>query len=124
MKILIIEDNPANMKLTSDVLSLKGHDIIQAERADIGIDMAHNQHPDLILMDIQLPDIDGVTAMKMLRKDKGMKDLKVIAITAFAMKGDEEKLLSEGFDSYLSKPINYKELQYTVENIWNPPCHF
>lgn len=115
MKILIIEDNPTNMKFASDLLIIKGHDVIQANNAEIGISRAAKERPDMILMDIQLPGMDGLSAIKLLRKKEETRDIKIIAITAFAMKGDREKMIGAGSDGYISKPIDYRALLSLIE---------
>ncbi len=120
MKILIVEDNPQNMKLATTVLQKSGYDTLQAVDADSGIMIARQELPDLILMDIQLPGMDGLTATKLLKGDRLTSDIPVIALTAFAMKGDRERIIEAGCDDYVSKPINYKEFLVTVAR-WLPP---
>ncbi len=120
MKILIVEDNPQNMKLVTTVLQKSGYDTLQAVDADSGIMIARQELPDLILMDIQLPGMDGLTATKLLKGDRLTSDIPVIALTAFAMKGDRERIIEAGCDDYVSKPINYKEFLATVAR-WLPP---
>ncbi len=119
MKILIVEDNPANMKLVSDLLKREGHVILEALDADAGIALAKTEVPALILMDIQLPGMDGVSALKILKQDEKTRRIKTIALTALAMSGDKERLLGAGFDSYMSKPIRYKELLQAVAALLN-----
>ncbi|KJU81277.1 response regulator receiver protein, partial [Candidatus Magnetobacterium bavaricum] len=116
MNILIIEDNPMNMKLATDVLRRQGYTVLQATDADTGINIAIQERPALILMDIQLPGIDGLTATRMLKNNETTKHIKIIALTAFAMKGDEERMIEAGCDAYISKPIRYKEFLATVES--------
>lgn len=113
-KILIIEDNPQNMKLAVMLLERAGHQVLQANTARAGIDLARQQHPDLVLMDIQLPGIDGLTATRMLKTDPATRDILVYALTAFAMKGDEEKMRTAGCDGYIAKPIRYQEFLATL----------
>lgn len=115
MKILIIEDNPINMKLASDLLVIKGYDVIQANDAEKGIARAASESPDMILMDIQLPGMDGLSAIKLLKKKKETRDIKIVVITAFAMKGDREKMIAAGSDGYVSKPIDYRVLLSLIE---------
>ena len=117
MKILIVEDNPANMKLVSDLLKRAGHEVFEATDADAGIVLAKAEAPALILMDIQLPGMDGITALKFLKQDETTRNIKTIALTALAMSGDKERLMAAGFDSYMSKPIRYKELLETVAQL-------
>lgn len=118
IKILIIEDNPANMKLVSDVLQMKGYTILQVGDADSGIRLANEELPVLILMDIQLPGMDGISAAKTIKENEKTKDIPIVALTAIAMKGDKEKFMRTGyFADYIAKPISYKELQGTVARI-------
>ena len=116
-KILVIEDNAANAKFARFVLRGGGHEVIEAPDATTGIALAKSARPDLVLMDIQLPGMDGVTATRELKSDPAMRDIKVIALTAFAMKGDEEKFLTAGCDSYLAKPYSYEELLAQVMHL-------
>jgi two-component system cell cycle response regulator DivK len=112
--ILIIEDNAKNMKLARDVLQFNGFRTLEAVTAEQGLTLAAEHHPDLILMDIQLPDMDGITALRRLRDDPFTAEIKVVALTAFAMKDDHERFVSAGFDGYLSKPISVRELPSQV----------
>jgi len=114
MKVLVIEDHPVNMKLASDLLTTKGYTVLQANDAETGIRMARQDAPGLILMDIQLPGMDGLTATRVLKNDDNTKHIPVIALTAFARKGDEERILSAGCDGYIAKPIRYKAFLETV----------
>ncbi len=107
--ILIIDDNQMNRELASDLLELHGFQILQAGDARTGIELARTKNPDLILMDIQLPGVDGIEATRMLREDRITKDIPVVALTAHAMKGDEEKVLKAGCIGYISKPIKTRE---------------
>ena len=107
--ILIIEDNEKNRKLCRDVLQVKGYKTIESETAEEGLDLARNQSPALILMDIQLPGIDGITALKQLRAEPKTKNIPVIAITASAMTHNRQTMLAEGFDGYQTKPISLKD---------------
>jgi two-component system, cell cycle response regulator DivK len=113
-KILIIEDNVQNMKLAAFLLNSAGHTVIQASHALGGIAIAQQHRPDLILMDIQLPGMDGLTATRMLKADPETRDIKIYALTAFAMKGDEEKIYAAGCDGYIAKPIRYQSFLETV----------
>src|SRR5437016_1978793 len=112
--ILIVEDNEKNLKLARDVLQFKGYRTLEARTAAEGIDLATAHLPDLILMDIQLPDMDGVTALRRLTAEPRTTAIPVVALTAFAMKGDCERFLGAGFDGYLVKPINIKEFPEQV----------
>jgi len=114
MKILIVEDNDDNRLLLTQILRYEGYDVIEAVNGKEGVDMAKAHMPDLILMDIQLPVMDGFTAIRMLKNDPDTRHIKVIAITAFAMDGDREKILDTGVDNYIAKPINTKRLAEIV----------
>ena len=109
LRILVIEDSPVNMALTVAILENAGHVVLQADHAGEGMEMARREQPDLVLMDIQLPDIDGLAATRMLKSDPRTAHLPVIALTAFAMKGDEDDTRAAGCDGYVTKPIRYKE---------------
>lgn len=114
--ILIVEDNPKNLKLFRDVLQFNGFETIEADSAEAGIELARERNPALILMDIQLPQMDGRDAMKVLKSEEKTEEIPIIAVTSFAMKGDREQLLNEGFDGYLAKPVDIKELPKVVEH--------
>lgn len=114
--ILIVEDNPKNLKLFRDVLQFKGYQTVEAESAETGIALARERQPALILMDIQMPQMDGSEAMKILKSDERTRQIPIIAVTSFAMKGDRERLLANGFNAYLAKPINIKHLSQVVEH--------
>jgi two-component system, cell cycle response regulator DivK len=116
-KVLVIEDNPTNMKLAHLLLKTSGHDVLQAVNALDGIDIARKELPAVILMDIQLPGMDGLTATRMLKQESITSHIKIIALTAFAMKGDEEKMRQAGCDGYIAKPIRYKEFLETVDGL-------
>ena len=107
--ILIVEDNEKNRKLVRDVLQVKGYKTIETETGEEGIRMAQESQPALILMDIQLPGMDGITALKHLRADPKTRDIPVIAVTASAMTLKREAMLAEGFDGYQNKPISVKD---------------
>jgi two-component system cell cycle response regulator DivK len=113
-RILIVEDNAANMKLT--VLLLEGgkHEILQAVDAEEGILLARKHLPELILMDIQLPGMDGLTAARLLKSDAATRDIRIVALTALAMSGDREKIVAAGCDGYIAKPIHYQEFLKVV----------
>ncbi len=115
-EILIVEDNLKNLKLICDVLQFHGYTIRAATSGEEGIEMAFEQPHDLILMDIQLPGIDGLTAIKRLKADSRTQHTPVVALTAFAMKGDCERLLAEGFDGYIAKPISIKKIPDQVKS--------
>ena len=115
--ILIIEDNEKNWKLARDVLQVKGYRTIESETAEEGLVLAVEKAPDLILMDIQLPGIDGITAMKRLKADPKTAGIPIIAITASAMTHNRTTMLAEGFDGYQTKPISLKEFLGEVERV-------
>ena len=117
--ILIIEDNQKNLKLIRDVLQFRGYTTIEAETAEIGIELARKLQPALILMDVQLPGMDGGEALKILKSDAGTQHIPIIALTAFAMKGDRERLMVEGFDGYVAKPIDIKKILQVIESYLN-----
>jgi two-component system cell cycle response regulator DivK len=117
LRILIIEDSPVNMVLTVAMLERAGHVALQASTASAGLAMARQERPDLVLMDVQLPDMDGLTATRRLRSDAHIADLPVIALTAFAMKGDAEKMREAGCDGYVTKPIRYQDFLAEVESV-------
>ena len=107
--ILLIEDNPANMTLAVFLLQSVGHLVLSATDAEAGLRSARSEQPDLILMDIQLPGMDGLEATALLKGDVATRDIPVIALTALAMKGDEERIRAAGCDGYIAKPIAYRE---------------
>ena len=115
--ILIIEDNEKNRKLVRDILQVKGYTTIESETAEDGIKLALDKSPALILMDIQLPGIDGITALKQLRADARTKGIPVIAITASAMTHNRQTMLAEGFDGYQTKPIALRDFLGGVERV-------
>lgn len=113
--ILIIEDNPANMKLASLLLLNVGHTLLCATDAETGLTLTRIHRPDLILMDIQLPGMDGLAATELLKKDPDTAAIPIIALTAMAMKEDQEKTRVAGCDAYIAKPLRYKELYETID---------
>ena len=113
-KILVIEDNPANMTLATFLLQSADHTVLAAIDAESGLTMARAESPDLILMDIQLPKMDGLAATKILKDDPATRRIPVVALTALAMKGDEERIRAAGCDGYIAKPMRYKEFLDTV----------
>ncbi len=113
--ILIVEDNELNAKLFRDLLSSKGHRILETREGMQAIRLAQTEKPDLILMDIQLPEISGYDLIRMIKEDSSLRPIPVIAITAFAMKGDEERIRQSGCDDYLSKPISVGKFFQTVQ---------
>ena len=113
-RVLVVEDNVKNMKLFRDVLEAAGFRTLAATTAGEAVDVAAEQGPDLVLMDIQLPDFDGVEALRRLRADERTAGTRVVALTAQAMEGDRERFLAAGFDGYLSKPVDIAEFVATV----------
>jgi two-component system cell cycle response regulator DivK len=107
--VLVVEDNPTNMTLTLFLLKGAGYSVLSAVDAEAGLKLAQEEHPDLILMDIQLPGMDGLQATARLKQDVATHDIPVIALTALAMKGDEERILAAGCDGYIGKPIRYQD---------------
>ena len=108
-KVLIVEDNPANMTLAAFLLQSAGHTVLGATDAEAGLTLARDEQPDLILMDIQLPGMDGLEATVLLKRADATRTIPVIALTALAMKGDEERIRAAGCDGYIGKPMRYKE---------------
>ncbi len=115
--ILIVEDHEKNRRLLRDVLSYYGYTIIEAENGKDGIEMARQYMPDLILMDIQMPVMDGFTATTILKSAPDTRKIKIIAVTSFAMTGDKEKILDTGADGYISKPLDIKALPTLIKEI-------
>lgn len=115
--ILIIEDNEKNLKLVRDVLRVKGYDTIEAGTAEEGIRLAIERHPDLVLMDIQLPGMNGIEARGVLRADPATAAIPVIAVTASVMQQDRKHITDAGFDGYVGKPINLKEFLDAVRTV-------
>ena len=114
--ILVVEDNPANLELVAFLLDSAGHVVISAPDAEAGLTLARSEQPALILMDIQLPGMDGLVATGLLKADEATRDIPVIALTALAMKGDEERIRAAGCDGYIAKPLAYKEFLATVSS--------
>ena len=108
--ILVVEDNEMNLKLVRDVLQFKGYDVLEARTAEEGVTLANERLPDLVLMDVQLPGMDGVEALHRLRSGAGTASIPVVAVTALAIKDDRARLLAAGFNGYLEKPISARAL--------------
>ena len=117
--ILIVEDDELSMKLLTDLLHAHGYDTLHSVDGKDTLQIAREQHPDLIIMDIQLPEISGVEHTKVLKADAALRDIPVLAVTAFALKGDEEKILEAGCDGYIAKPISVPNFLETVEKLIN-----
>jgi two-component system cell cycle response regulator DivK len=115
--VLIVEDNPRNLKLVRDLLDYAGYRTLEATTAEDGIELARAHRPDLVLMDVQLPGMDGVEALARLRADACAHEVPVVAVTAFAMKEDRERFLAAGFDAYIAKPLSVSEFPAQVAAI-------
>jgi two-component system, cell cycle response regulator DivK len=113
-RVLIIEDNPTNLTLATFLLQSAGHTVLSATDAEAGLTLARAERPNLILMDIQLPGMDGLDATLQLKQDEATRAIPVIALTALAMKGDEERIRAAGCDGYIAKPMRYQEFLATV----------
>ena len=112
--ILIVEDNERNMKLVRDILQHHGHTVVEATTGNDGVRLANARAPDLVLMDIQLPDIDGITALARIRENPALDAVPVLAVSASVMPDEQHKIVSSGFDAYLTKPISLKPFLATV----------
>jgi two-component system cell cycle response regulator DivK len=119
--VLVVEDNPANMKLTTLLLHSNGHKVLSAVDAESGLRLARGEQPDLILMDIQLPGMDGLAATAILKQDPATTSIPIIALSALAMKADEERSQSAGCDAYIVKPLRYQELYAVMERLLAEP---
>lgn len=115
--VLIVEDNEKNMKLVRDVLNFHGYETVEATTAEVGLEIARTKQPALILMDIQLPGLDGLSALRQLRSDSATSHIPVIAVTASAMSNERQKIIEAGFDGYQPKPIKVKEFVAEVQAI-------
>jgi len=115
--ILIVEDNELNMKLFHDLLESQGYDILQTRDGIEALKIARDEKPDLILMDIQLPEVSGLEVTKWIKEDENIRQIPVIAVTAFAMKGDEEKFRAGGCEAYIAKPISVSTFLKTIEKV-------
>ena len=120
-KVLVVEDNPANMKLTSVLLRNAGHQVLHAVDAEMGLRLALADQPDLILMDIQLPGMDGLAATAILKDDPATASIPVIALSALAMKADRERSQTAGCDAYIVKPLRYQELYAVMDHLLGEP---
>jgi two-component system cell cycle response regulator DivK len=115
--ILVVEDNAANMTLAVTILAASGHAVLRAVSAEAGLLLAREKRPDLILMDVQLPGMDGLKATALLKADESTKSIPVLALTALAMKGDEERIRAAGCDGYIAKPMRYKEVLGAIDKL-------
>lgn len=116
MNILVIEDTPVSMRLVSGILEREGYTVLQAETAEIGLQIAQQDKPDLIFMDIQLPKMDGLTATRLLKANEDLKHIPIIALTAHAMRDDKANILAAGCDDYIAMPIRYKSFLEIVKS--------
>ncbi|MGH6980415.1 MAG: response regulator [Stellaceae bacterium] len=114
-RVLIVEDNDLNMKLFHDLLEAHGYDTLQTKDGLEALQLARQHHPDLILMDIQLPEVSGLEVTKWIKEDDALKAIPIVAVTAFAMKGDEEKIREGGCEAYIAKPISIAHFIETVK---------
>lgn len=121
-KILIVEDNDRNRELVKDILVLHGYEVLEAKDGVEGVAMAGKHGPDLVIMDIQMPVMDGITAAKILKSDPATTVITIIALTSFAMKGDKERFLAAGFDDYIAKPIDTRALPQLVKKYLMKPA--
>ena len=120
-RILVVEDNPANMKLASLLLHSAGHQVLSAVDAESALRLARGEQPDLILMDIQLPGMDGLTATTILKQDPATASIPVVALSALAMKADEERSQTAGCDAYIAKPLRYRGLYEVLDRLLLEP---
>lgn len=118
--VLIVEDNELNMKLFNDLIEGNGYATVQARNGHDALRIARERHPDLVLMDIQLPEVSGLEVTRWLKEDDKLRDIPVIAVTAFAMKGDEERIRAGGCEAYISKPISVVKFLETVRQFLGP----
>jgi two-component system, cell cycle response regulator DivK len=116
-RVLVVEDNPSNMTLATFLLNSAGHTVLTATDAEAGVALARLEQPHLILMDIQLPGMDGLEATALLKADTATDAIPVIALTALAMKGDEERIRAAGCDGYIAKPLRYQEFLARISEI-------
>ncbi len=112
--ILIVEDDQQNLKLFRDLLQIKGYHTLEAVNGQQGVELAKSKKPDLILMDVQMPVMNGLEATKILKADDDTNDIPIISLTAYAMKGDKENIREAGFDGYITKPVDLKEFLTTI----------
>jgi two-component system, cell cycle response regulator DivK len=121
--VLIVEDNELNMKLFNDLLVAHGYRVIQTRNGFDAMELAKKHRPDLILMDIQLPEVSGLEVTKWLKDDENLRHIPIVAVTAFAMKGDEDRIRSGGCEAYISKPISVMTFLETVRRFIGPSMH-
>jgi len=119
--ILVVEDNALNAKLLRDVLSVRGYEVAETTTAEEGIELARSRQPALILMDIQLPGMDGISALRVLQQDEATRNIPVIAVTASAMPMERKEILAAGFSGYQAKPLSVKDLTAEMARFVDPP---
>jgi two-component system cell cycle response regulator DivK len=120
-QVLLVEDNPQNLKYAQLVLGKGGYAVLTATNGEAALQVARTHRPRLVVMDVQMPVMDGLTATRLLKQDAATAGIKVLALTALAMKGDEERILAAGCDAYLTKPFQYQELLDAVRALLNQP---
>lgn len=120
-KILVIEDNPMNRQLIADILTYHNFTVITADNGESGIAMTKEQMPDLILLDLQMPGMNGFETLRQIRDDPRIQGMKVVAVTSYAMAGDRKQVLAAGFDGYIAKPLDTKEFPKTVKKMIGEP---
>ena len=119
-KILLVEDDVMNMRLAQHILEVEGYTVLKAATAQEALDQIKSTLPDLILMDVQLPDIDGMTVVRVLRENARTRDITILALTAYAMKGDRERILQMGCNGYISKPIDVQDFVSIIRRSLSP----
>ena len=117
--ILVIEDNELNMKLVKGLIKIGKYQMLEAVDAESGIQIIRDQRPDLVLMDLQLPGMDGLSATKLIKEDPTLKDIPIVALTSYAMQGDEERALEAGCTGYIAKPIDTRKFLKTISKFFN-----
>ena len=118
--VLVVEDNAANLKLVTMLLEHVGHSVLSAVDAEAGVSLARSQRPDLVLMDVQLPGMDGLAATALLKQDPATALIPIIALTAMAMRGDQVKSQVAGCDAYIAKPLRYRDLYDAIDSLLGP----
>ncbi len=122
-RVLVVEDNPLNMRLFSAMIAAEGYEVLEANSGQRGLELAQQQHPDLIIMDIQLPGLSGLEVTQSLKADAATHDIPIIATTAFATRGDEETIMASGCDAYMAKPIAISQFLELIEAFMAPAPH-
>ena len=120
-RVLIVEDNPLNMKLFSAMVAAQGYEVLRANDGRSGLDAARREHPDLIIMDLQLPDMSGLDVTRSLKADAETRDIAILATTAYALRGDEETIRGSGCDGYMAKPIAVSEFLGLIDSLITRP---